>query len=111
MSLYNEQTTTTTQTYTTFDRARTITIDNPNGLPPQITFVEERIRREDGKDDVNLGQVGKLSKQFLPENALTSFPLKNPLDGSLLGVSATYQDLQVMLYSLYFHLAEERDNG
>jgi hypothetical protein len=110
MSLYNEQTTVETRTITTFDRAKLITVDNPNGMPPHITFVEERIQREDGVPDVSLGQVGTLSKEMTAENATTQFDLLNPATGQVIG-TAQYQDLQVLLYSLYFHLAMERDNG
>lgn len=110
MSLYNESTETVSRTVTRFTRSNLITIDNPNGLPPQITFVEERIEREAGRPDRSLGNVGSLSKALTPENGLTEFTLLNPLTGDAIG-TARYQDLQVMLHSLYFHLATERDNG
>lgn len=113
MSLYQEQDEVISRTIKTFVRSYLITIDNPNGLNPQISFSEEKIQREDGQADISLGAVNvetPLSKEFTPGNASTSFDLLNPVDGTPLGTTATYADIQVMLHSLYFHLATERDN-
>lgn len=110
MSLYREEDVVVNRTIKTFVRSRLITIDNPNGLDPQITYLEEKIQRETGQPDVSLGDVGSLSKTLTAGNAATSFDLVNPIDGTPLGTTATYADIQVLLHSLYFHLATERDN-
>ncbi len=116
---YNEKEVSTGAVIKTYDRAAKITIYNPLNATPGIEFLEERVERrnENGKDlpEKSLGlisgqlEVGLLYKDFTAENALTEFPLVNPVTGEELGATGTYQDLQVLLYSLYFHLAEERD--
>lgn len=113
MSLYQEQDEVVNRTIKTFIRANLITVDNPNGQDPQITFVEEKIQRETGQPDVNLGPVNidnPITKTMTTANASTSFDLMNPVDGTSLGTTATYAELQVMLHSLFFHLATERDS-
>jgi hypothetical protein len=114
MSLYNETTVTKTTEITAFDRAYRIEVLNPNAGPKAIRYDEETIERvtQDGvTKDTSKGPIGHLTKQFTPENANTPFNLLNPVTGEALGSTATYADLQVLLYSLYFHLATERDNA
>lgn len=110
MSLYQEQTSTETVTTTTYVRSNLITVDNPLGLPPAITFIEEMVEKVGDDDPEAVADAGSVSKTLTPANALTTFDLLNPEDNTVVG-SATYQDFQVMLYSLYIHLATERDNA
>lgn len=110
MSLYQEQTSTETVTTTTYVRSNLITVDNPLGLPPSITFIEEMVEQVGDEPAEAIGDTGSVSKTLTPENSATTFDLLNPTDNSVIG-SANYQDFQVMLYSLYIHLATERDNA
>ncbi len=110
MSLYNEQTNTETITTTTFDRSYRVVVENPNNGIPTIRYEEETIKRVTGEDDKSLGAIGSVSESLTTANASESFQLKNPITGDNLGSTSTYGDLQVLLYSLYFHLADKRDN-
>lgn len=79
--------------------------------PPVIAYDEEDIIvSSDGKYATSR-MVNRLVQQFTPENANTEFQLKNPSTEEYTGKTATYYDLYVMLHSLYFHLAKERDKG
>lgn len=107
--LYDEEDETITRTLKRYTRAKQVVIDNTLNQPPRLQFIEERVQRENGLD-VSLGNVSNLHEKLTPENAATQFNLINPTTGDVIG-TAQYQDLQVMLYSLYFHLATERDNA
>ena len=114
MTLYNEQTTETTVAVTTYDRAYKISIANPLSGAKTIRYDEQTITTtNDGEETViEEGPYKRSIEASITElNAGTSFPLLNPLDGTPLGSEATYADLQVLLYSLYYALAEERDNA
>jgi hypothetical protein len=95
-------------------RASRIVIENP--IPgtgtPAITFCEEEaVPLPSGR--YGIATVGNLIEPLIAsgddQNLGESFPLRNPLDGSLLGPSATYAEAQVLLYSLYLHVAGKRD--
>lgn len=93
---------TTTDVYT---RARVIAIDNPlptEGITPSIRFNEELATSEGH----SVGPAGYCS---MPFEADGEFPIINPITGEEVG-TATHQELQVLLYSLYFHVANVRDN-
>lgn len=107
MPLYNEQTTEITKTVTTFDRAYQVSVSYPNNGTPSIRFDEEKIKREGGVD-TTMGRIGFLKKDLNPDNKDTVFNLMDTETGEVTG-TATYDDLRVMLFSLYFHLATERD--
>jgi hypothetical protein len=87
-------------------RAYSISIANPYRGQPSITFFEEKII--DTGDDFASKDVGSLSENFTAEDAQTVFNLVNPADGSAIG-TATYQQVQLLLYGLYLHLANIRD--
>ena len=98
--LYNQ---TTKDVYT---RARVIVIDNPlptEGLIPSVRFNEE-LSTTDG---ISLGSNGFCSMSF---EVGGTFPLVHPETGQSLG-EGTHEQLQVLLYSLYLHAAEARDNA
>lgn len=93
---------TTTDVYT---RARVIAIDNPlpaEGLAPSVRFNEELAT----SDGWSVGPAGHCSMTFEADG---EFPIIHPITGEALG-TATHQELQVLLYSLYFHVATVRDN-
>lgn len=108
--LYNER---TSRVYT---RASTIVVNNPmphDGLPPDIRFYEQDVLVDpDGtmlpviteRMDPN-GGVGVTLHTEMKD---TPFNLIHPETGEVVG-TAKYQDLELMLYSLYFHAAAERD--
>jgi len=91
---------------TEYQRARLISITNDLNSPNTITFVEELIKHVGNKEIHS--DVSEIYKVLTPENQLTSFDLLNPMDDTVIG-SATYQDLYVLLYSMYIALVAERD--
>lgn len=100
-------------TGTQWQRAARVVIENPRNGTPAVTFVEERALQLG--DEVLLTPVGNLVEPFIQSgngaNVEEEFALRNPLDGSLLGVTATYGELQVLLFSLYYHVAAKRDEA
>lgn len=108
MPLYNEQTSTTTITTTTFDHSHKVTIDNPLNGTPTIRFTEQTVQRRDGVETV-LGPKGFLEEALTDANATEEYNLIDPTTGTILGTT-TYQNLFIQLYSLYFHLGTKRDN-
>lgn len=79
----------------TWERARIITINNDYNKIPKLTFKDERITispigiRHEGLPDIDV--------MFNPEE---EFDLIHPETGQVIG-RAKYQDLQILLYSLY----------
>lgn len=53
----------------------------------------------------------RVGEVFTPRNATTTFKIRNPLTEEYTTQTATYQDVFVLLHSLYFYLAERRDGG
>lgn len=95
-----------------YTRASDILINNPlpeSGLVPQIRFNEEFVVTR-GEESIPQGPSGACFLQLTPETAGTEFNLLHPVTDEVIG-TATYQDLQVLLYSLYLHAAELRDNA
>ncbi|NRA49254.1 MAG: hypothetical protein HRU12_08975 [Phaeodactylibacter sp.] len=114
MSLYNQKTTETTVSVTTYDRSSFVQIFNPFNGTPSIHFDEETIRvsQIDGGEVEQASQgrkQGQLKEKLTVDNLTEEFELRDPLTGNLLGTTAQYQDLQVLVFSLYYHLAEKRD--
>lgn len=90
---------------TKWRRADRIQINNAYGQVPNIVFTEiEQTSLPDGQ------QIRKQtdSLRSLFDNPTGEFDLLNPETGDVIGVGQ-YQDMYVMLYSLYMKLAEERD--
>lgn len=87
-------------------RSNTVNISNPYQGLPVVRFGEEEITElSDGKR-VNT-PLGDLVEPFSDPTKI--FPLVNPLTGEALGVSSSYQDVYVLLHSLYIALAAQRD--
>lgn len=83
---------------------------NEYGSGPEITFNEEDVvLMESGK--LLKSFAGKVGTTFTAENATTQFQLRNPASDEYIDQYSTYQDVFVLLHSLYFHLAKERDKG
>ena len=102
------------ETVAVYTRASDIIINNPlpsSGLNPQIRFNEERaVKDPDGTLRQIGGMIGQCGIEMTADIATASFPLVHPELDVVLG-EATYQDLQVMLYSLYLHATDLRDNA
>ena len=59
-------------------------------------------------DAVFLTDAGGVAQTFTDDSAETEFTLVHPLTGDVMG-TAQYQQLYLMLHSLYLHVAAERD--
>jgi hypothetical protein len=94
-----------------YTRVSDIIINNPHegsGLPPSIRFNEEYALIDADGNVFPQGPCNFCGCEFTPDTAATSFDLVNTETGETIG-SATYEDLRVMLFSLYFHAAQHRD--
>jgi hypothetical protein len=107
MSNYRE----TTLNGASWIRAYRVTAENPLQGQPYVRYDEEwAINPPEGAPITR--RLGALDTEFTVENAGTSFQLINPVTMEVIpGATATYQDLYVLLYSLYWALAEARDNA
>ena len=90
-------------------RCHTVNINNsPNNK--RIRFNEvEVITYEDGRVDTK--ECGSLGEYFSEENANNAFPILNPADNSDTGAQMTYEGVYTVMYSLYLHLATQRDEA
>lgn len=80
---------------------------NHYGAVPPLSFLEEDLTElEPGEMLAKQHGVTLTATMSAPD---TVFDVMNPETDEVIG-SATYLDLQVMLHSLYRHLADERDN-
>lgn len=75
-----------------------------------ITFYEERVVVLDDGERITT-PYGSLELPFLPENALTEFPVLDPNTGTPTGETRTYSQLAQDLYSLYIFAAQARDTA
>lgn len=91
-------------------RAFQILIENKYNQTPKIRFSEEEIFvAADGRLAGTYYGEG-IEEYFTADNANTRFQLRNPETEEYIEQYATYRDLYVLIHSLYFHLAEKRDN-
>lgn len=109
MSKYNE----TTVTGESWVRSNKIICTNEYEQSPTIYYQEEELFNfSDGKVVKNIyNPLTPATETFTIDNANTSFIVIDPLTELPTGNTATYQDLYVLIHSLYFHLAKERDKG
>lgn len=101
MSEYKE----TTINGSSYQRGRTLVFENPINSTPSVLVVEERVTRL--ADRIILEPAGEI-RRSVPDLSV-EFQLRNPMTNELIGGTSTYQDLYVLLFSLYWHLAELRD--
>lgn len=88
-------------------RANSLTVVNPLNAAATAIFSEETVvALTDGKHIVQ--PVGSCSDTFSPATATEVLNLVHPTTGEVIG-TATYQDVYVMLASLYLHVAAKRD--
>lgn len=88
-------------------RAREVVVSNVLDGYKGIMYVEEEVSILGNK--IMRENVGAIHQEFTAENAGTEFPLLNPITNELIGATATFQDVYVLLFSLYYHMAELRD--
>lgn len=101
MSNYKEQ----TISGSAWQRANLVQIHNTLNATPTIVFYEEEaVMLPSG---VVTKHVGQLTEIF--SDPLKEFNLVHPETGDVLG-TATYQQIYLILHSLYMHLAYIRDN-
>lgn len=102
MPNYNES----NVTGTTWQRCYKIEVRNPYQGPKGAIFLEEEVTSlANGK----IIQEPTTNMQELFDVPTKTIELVNPETGDLLGNSVTYQDVYVILYSLYMQLAAARD--
>ena len=97
-------------------RARVLHFHNPLEGYPSVSFEEERVTDLGGQNIITdcagatgSGELPVISEPMRdPEEV---FALRDPVTGDLdpSGATASYGQVYVLLYSLYWHLAEARD--
>ena len=88
-------------------RANRVILDNPYGQIASIRFEEEQIFATSDGDSISK-PYGACQEFMTPESASTEFDITHPVTGDVLGKS-TYQEVYVLMSSLYVHLAKKRD--
>lgn len=99
---------------TLYNRAHTITINNPHsteGLNPSIHFYEQLVSLNgDGSTTVIPHTIGQADLDGNPsEWAAMSVPMLDMNTRASTGKTFTIQDFASMVYSLYAHAAQKRD--
>lgn len=98
----------TTVSGTSYVRAREVTVSNNLDGYRGIMFAEEQVSVLG--DKVMRENTGALHQEFTPENSLTAFPLLDPETNEPTGATATFQDVYIALFSLYYYLTQQRDS-
>lgn len=93
---------------TSYTRGRSLYFENPLNSTPSLLVREERVINL--IDSMLIEHAGEIRK--VVDDLAVSFALRNPATNEVIpGAAMTYQDLYVGLFSLYWHLAEERDEA
>lgn len=91
---------------TSYKRGRSLYFENPRNNIPALLIREELVTILTDREIIE--PAGEILKNIT--DLSISFPLRNPQTNEIIeNLSMTYQDLYVGLFSLYWHLAEERD--
>ena len=95
-------------------RARAMHFNNPLDGLPSVYVEEERVTTLGGQNIITdcAGVMGSGELPVISEpmkDMDEKFELRDPVTGKPDGATATYGQLYVLLYSLYWHLAEARD--
>lgn len=90
----------------TWQRCHRIDIRNPYEEPKFAVFLEEEVT-ELANGKIVKTPVGQILGEFTEPSTVVN--LINPETGDPLNSSVTYQDIYVILHSLYIKLATERD--
>jgi hypothetical protein len=93
---------------TSWRRATSLTFVNAKVGPNSVEIKEEDIVVVNGKE---IATPAPGICRSIGEDALsTVFQLRNPMTNEVIpGAYGTYEQVYVLLFSLYWHLAEERD--
>ena len=97
----------TTVSGTSYVRSNEVTVRNVLNGYKGIMYCEEEVSVFGNK--IMRENIGAIHQEFTAENAGTEFPLLNPITNEPVGSTATFQDVYVLLFSLYYHLAAQRD--
>jgi hypothetical protein len=90
-------------------RSFQVIIENKLNETPYIRFDEEEVFVV-GDNTITQFKGDRVVAPFSQENSTIEFPLMNPITNEVIaGQTAKYEDIFVLLYSLYHHLAEKRD--
>lgn len=89
-----------------YQRAKLIQISNEKDKVPFITFVEEKLTIL--PDKVFHEDVGQINDQFVPGKVIN---LIDPETDEPLDSAVAYEEIYVILYSLYKQLANARDSA
>lgn len=103
MPNYNESSVTGTK----YTRSNRVVLVNELGQEPSIHFQEQEVVILGPSDKVMRPGKG-IGVTMSADNQTATFPLLNPLTGATIG-TASYQDVYVMMHSLYYALAAARD--
>ena len=104
MANYNEKT--VNGVVSDYQRSNKVIIVNELATTPEITFMEQIITSlPDGRKIVS----GQTKCSDMMSNPLEPFDLLNPETDEVIG-TGKYMDAYVMLYSIYRHVADKRDN-
>lgn len=87
-------------------RSWQVVIENKFNKIPSVTFFEEQIVDVGDGAPTSTMMPGQLTEKFTDPSK--TFNLVHPVTGATIG-TASYQDLYVMLSSLYLGLAQARD--
>ena len=89
-----------------YRRGRSLYFENPKGGTPSLYVREEQVTELADREIIE--ECGSINKSI--DDLSVSFSIRNPQTNEvILNATMTYQDLYVGLFSLYWHLAEERD--
>lgn len=96
----------------TFVKAKLLAFHNPADTPPYLTVIEGKAEiRDDGKVYDLPDMLGDLEDIIVPFDESNKDEVFNILDSETGDTvdTMTYSQLYSALYSLYFHLANKRD--
>ena len=88
-----------------YQRGRSLYFENPLGVAPSLLVREERVINLANRQI--LEPAGEIRKTV--DDLSVQFALRDPESGEETGEQLTFQDVYVALYSVYWHLANERD--
>ena len=91
---------------TKWTRSWQVVVENKYNQIPNVAFFEEQIVDTGDGSPVSKMVPGSLTEQFTDPSK--TFDLIHPVTGAVVG-STSYQDVYVMLSSLYLSLANKRD--
>ena len=99
-----------TETVETYVEAVQVSFGNHPNEPKYVSFLEEQVTARNGVEadrQIFERPDGRLRQTYSDDVIGTEFPLIDS-DGNVIG-SSTYGDVYRAIYSLYFHLAAQKD--